>query len=63
MDGLAKQLEQQYPATNTGVGAGVFPLVEMASGRTRPALMMLLGAVGFLLNWRCAWRWARGGGR
>jgi putative ABC transport system permease protein len=54
LDGIAKQLEQQYPATNTGVGARVFPLLEMASGRTRPALMMLLGAVAFLLLIACA---------
>ncbi len=54
MDGIARRLEQQYPATNAGVGALVIPIDELFSGPIRPALMVLLAAVGFLLLIACA---------
>ena len=51
---IAKRLEQAYPATNTGWGITLFPLAEMFTGRIRPVLMILLGAVGVLLLIACA---------
>ena len=54
MDGIAKRLEREYPATNTGAGVWVVPINELLIGRLRPALMVLLAAVGFLLLIACA---------
>ena len=46
---ISRRLEQQYPATNSGWGVRLFPMAEMYSGRIRPVLLVLLGAVGLLL--------------
>ena len=46
---ITERLEQQYPDTNTGWSAIVMPLHERFVGDIRPALMVLLGAVCFLL--------------
>ena len=54
LDGLARRLEREYPATNRGWGAKVIPVSELASGRAGPALLILLGAVGLLLLIACA---------
>jgi putative ABC transport system permease protein len=54
MDSIAAQLEQQYPNPNTGHGANVFPLYEEVVADARPALLVLLGAVGFVLLIACA---------
>jgi predicted permease len=51
---IAGQLEQQYPATNTGWSTIVVPLHERFVGDVRPVLIVLLGAVGFLLLIACA---------
>jgi putative ABC transport system permease protein len=51
---IAAQLEQQYPATNTGWSTLVVPLHERFVGDVRPVLIVLLGAVGFLLLIACA---------
>ena len=51
---IAQRLERAYPATNTGWGTTVFPMGEMFSGRIRPVLLILLGAVGLLLLIACA---------
>ncbi|HEY3927655.1 MAG TPA: ABC transporter permease [Candidatus Koribacter sp.] len=54
MDTLSQQLAQQYPADDKGWGAVVIPLREAIVGDSRPALLVLLGAVGFVLLIACA---------
>jgi putative ABC transport system permease protein len=51
---LARQLEQQYPDSNTGLSATVVSLNEQIAGKIRPALLLLLGVVGFVLLIACA---------
>jgi putative ABC transport system permease protein len=51
---IAAQLERQYPDTNTGWSTIVLPLHERFVGDVRPVLIVLLGAVGFLLLIACA---------
>jgi putative ABC transport system permease protein len=51
---IARRLESAYPATNTGWGITLFPMAEMFTGRIRPVLLVLLGAVGLLLLIACA---------
>jgi len=51
---IARRLEEAYPATNTGAGITLFPMAEMFTGRIRPVLLILLGAVGLLLLIACA---------
>jgi putative ABC transport system permease protein len=54
MQTIAAQLEQQYPASNTGWSTLVVPLHERFVGDVRPVLIVLLGAVCFLLLIACA---------
>jgi predicted permease len=49
---ISGRLEQQYPATNRGVA--VTPLKENVVGKIETPLLMLLGAVGFVLLITCA---------
>jgi putative ABC transport system permease protein len=51
---IAARLERAYPASNTGWGITLFPMAEMFTGRIRPVLLILLGAVGLLLLIACA---------
>ena len=51
---IAKRLEQQYPDSNKKVGAVVIPLKEQLVGRSRPQLLILLGAVALVLLIACA---------
>ena len=54
MSAIARRLEDQYPASNAGWGAGIEPLREGIVGKARTFLLVLLGAVGFVLLICCA---------
>jgi putative ABC transport system permease protein len=49
LSALAERLARSYPDTNRGLGFDVTPLTELYVGEARPYLLLLLGAVGFLL--------------
>jgi putative ABC transport system permease protein len=54
MSDIAARLEQQYPLSNQGMGAAVISLVDQVVGSVRPALLVLLAGVGFVLLIACA---------
>jgi len=49
MNTISKRLEQQYPVDDTGWGAIVVPLQDDIVGDSKTALLVLLGAVGFVM--------------
>jgi putative ABC transport system permease protein len=51
---IAKQLEREHPDSNAKVGALAVPLREELAGDVRPAILMLVGAVCFVLLIACA---------
>jgi putative ABC transport system permease protein len=51
---IAAQLERQYPGSNKGNGADLVSLHESISGGSRRTLLILFGAVAFLLLIACA---------
>jgi putative ABC transport system permease protein len=54
MNTISQRLEQAYPADDKGWGAVLHPLRDETIGDVRPALLMLLGAVAFVLLIACA---------
>ncbi|MGA2132211.1 MAG: ABC transporter permease [Bryobacteraceae bacterium] len=54
MEAIAKALAQQYPATNAVNSAAVVPMKDDMVGNVRPFLLLLVGAVGFVLIIACA---------
>jgi putative ABC transport system permease protein len=51
---IAKRIAEQFPDTNRNVGAHGSLLMENVAGNIRGSLLMLLGAVGFVLLIACA---------
>ena len=51
---IARRLESEYRDSNSGVGLRVVPLHEQVTGKVRPALWLLFGAVGLVLLIACA---------
>jgi putative ABC transport system permease protein len=54
MNAIASQLEQEYPDSDGHWGVNVVPLREQISGDLRLALLVLFGAVAFVLLIACA---------
>ena len=54
METISARLDQQYPETNAGWLTTVIPLHERFVGDVRPAMLILLVAVAFLLLIACA---------
>ena len=54
MAALAEGMARQYPQTNAGWSANVVGLREQAVGNVEKPLLLLLGAVGFVLLIACA---------
>jgi len=49
MKTIAAQLERSYPATNKGWSATVVPTIDQSVGTIRPALLILLTGIAFVL--------------
>ncbi len=54
MEGIARNLAATYPEADKGISATLVPMKEDLVGNVQPFLLVLLGAVGFLLLIACA---------
>jgi putative ABC transport system permease protein len=54
LSGLSRDLARAYPVSNTDVGFNVVPMQDQITGRIRTPLLLLLGAIIFLLLIACA---------
>ncbi len=54
MTTIAQRLEEEHPDSNAGIGVTVTTLHEQLARDARPALLILLGAVGIVLLITCA---------
>jgi putative ABC transport system permease protein len=54
LDAIARQLEREYPAYNNGHGARAVRVHDAIVGDVRRPVLILLGAVGFVLLIACA---------
>ncbi|HSO75179.1 MAG TPA: ABC transporter permease [Blastocatellia bacterium] len=54
INALSARLQEQYPATNAGHTIELVSLLDKTVGKLRPALLVLLGAVGLVLLIACA---------
>ena len=54
MTGIAAQLARAYPKENDSISVMMSPFRERIVGKVRPLLLVLLGAVGFVLLIACA---------
>jgi putative ABC transport system permease protein len=53
MESVSRQLEREYPETNSNWLATVAPIADLQVENVRPVLLVLLGAVGFVLLIAC----------
>jgi putative ABC transport system permease protein len=53
LDSVSHRLAQQYPDTNLGISFRALSFRELYSGDVKPYLLVLLGAVGFVLLIAC----------
>ncbi len=53
MSTIARRLEAQFPGLNSGIGAAVRPLRELVAGGVRGQMLILFGAVAFVLLIAC----------
>ena len=54
MGSIASSLESQYPDQLDGLGVNLVPLHQQVTGKVRPALLVLLGTVAFVLLIACS---------
>ncbi len=53
-DVISQRLAQEYPDTNRNWNVQIVPVTEETAGEIRPAMILLLGAVGFVLLIVCS---------
>src|SRR4029078_1760252 len=54
MSAIAASLEKESPASNTGFGVAVKPIIDAVAGTVRPMLRLLMASVAVLLLIACA---------